>query len=83
MLEPCPFEQHEDGRVPEQIEAGYNYSAAVASDGVVYTWGNGEFGRLGYSDVRRQPVPRQMVQLKEHRITRLSLGYYHGAAITE
>ena len=83
QLEPCPFEQHDDGQVPEQIVAGYNYSSAVATDGIVYTWGNGEFGRLGYLDVLRQPVPRQMTDLKDHRITKLALGYYHAAAIDE
>lgn len=69
--------------MPEQIVAGYNYSSAVATDGIVYTWGNGEFGRLGYLDVLRQPVPRQMTDLKDHRITKLALGYYHAAAIDE
>jgi len=69
--------------VPLLIEAGYNYSGAVTADGVIYTWGNGNFGRLGYVDVLRQPVPRQMVELKGHKITKLSLGYYHAAAISE
>ena len=25
-----------------------SYSAAITTEGVVYTWGNGLFGRLGY-----------------------------------
>lgn len=55
----------------------------MTTDGVIYTWGFGSFGRLGYIDVLKQPVPRQMVELKGHTITKLSLGYYHAAAIDD
>lgn len=58
QLDPDPFEENEDGQIPLYIAAGYNYSGIVTTDGIIYTWGNGEFGRLGYIDVRRQPVPR-------------------------
>lgn len=83
FLDPCPFKSNEDGQVPLHIEAGYNYSGAVTTDGIIYTWGNGNFGRLGYVDVLRQPVPRQVVELKSQKITKLSLGYYHAAAIND
>ena len=53
----------------------------MTADGVIYTWGNGNFGRLGYTDILKQPVPRQVLELKGHKITKLSLGYYHAAAI--
>lgn len=69
--------------MPLRIEAGYSYSGAVTADGVIYTWGNGSFGRLGYVDILKQPVPRQVVELKNHKIVKLSLGYYHAAAISE
>ena len=55
----------------------------MTADGVIYTWGNGNFGRLGYVDILKQTVPRQVVELKSHKIVKLSLGYYHAAAITE
>ena len=47
QIEPDPFEANEDGQVPIMVQAGYNYSGAVTRDGIVYTWGGGEFGRLG------------------------------------
>ena len=69
--------------MPLFIAAGYNYSGIVTTDGIIYTWGNGEFGRLGYIDVRRQPVPRQLEYLKKYSIIKLALGYYHAAAIND
>lgn len=29
------------------MSAGYRHSAAVSEDGELYTWGEGDFGRLG------------------------------------
>ena len=83
QLDPCPFESHEDGQVPLRIEAGYSYSGAVTAEGLIYTWGNGSFGRLGYVDILKQTVPRQVIELRGHKIVKLSLGYYHAAAINE
>lgn len=69
--------------MPIAIEGGYNYSGAVTADGIIYTWGNGSFGRLGYVDILKQPVPRQLTELKTKKITRLALGFYHAAAIDD
>jgi alpha-tubulin suppressor-like RCC1 family protein len=52
QLDPDPFEA-EDGSFLTQVYASYYYSAAVNSKGEVYTWGSGEFGRLGYIDTKK------------------------------
>lgn len=37
------------GQVVVCVSAGYRHSAAVSEDGELYTWGEGDFGRLGKS----------------------------------
>jgi alpha-tubulin suppressor-like RCC1 family protein len=51
-LDPDPFET-EDGSYLTQVYASYYYSAALNSKGEVYTWGSGEFGRLGDIDTKK------------------------------
>lgn len=51
FLDPCPFAKN--GHIPKEIIAGSGYSAVITEEGVVYSWGSGEFGRLGYCDTRR------------------------------
>lgn len=82
QLDPDPFE-NKDGSYLTQIFASYYYSAALNSKGEVYTWGSGEFGRLGYLDTKKQTAPRILKELGGHAITKLSLGYYHAAAIND
>ena len=47
-MDPDPFE----GEI-SSLYASYNYSAALTPSGLIYTWGSGEFGRLGYVDTKK------------------------------
>ena len=39
------------------ISAGYRHSAAVTADGLLYAWGEGDFGRLGNGDGQSRFLP--------------------------
>lgn len=49
------------------IACGSSHSAAISSNGELYTWGLGEYGRLGHGD--------NMTQLKPKQVRKSSLRY--------
>lgn len=36
-------------QIVSSVVAGYRHSAAITEDGELYTWGEGDYGRLGKS----------------------------------
>lgn len=40
------------------IACGSAHSAAITSDGELYTWGQGQYGRLGHGDEISQHTPK-------------------------
>lgn len=47
------------------IAAGSSHSAAVTSSGQLYTWGLGEYGRLGHGDTLLQLIPKRVIKVHE------------------
>ena len=46
------------GKHIKEIACGSNHSAAITSNGELYTWGQGAHGRLGHGDMADQPKPK-------------------------
>ena len=68
-----------------QIRLGYNYSAAIGSDGNLYTWGGNDDGQLGNGTTTNQNRPAQIdkPQGAPEGFTwkQVILGGWHSAAI--
>ena len=66
----------------KQVSCGFAYSAAVTTEGVVYTWGAGDNGRLGLGDRydRHTPV---MVEKLDEKIVSVHGGSVHTAFLSE
>ena len=47
------------GKFVQEISCGSSHSAAVLSSGELFTWGLGEYGRLGHGDNQMQVRPKQ------------------------
>lgn len=50
------------------VACGSSHSAAITSNGELYTWGLGEYGRLGHGDTITQMKPRLVRALCGHVI---------------
>ncbi|RUS88143.1 hypothetical protein EGW08_004105, partial [Elysia chlorotica] len=50
-------------KVVKCMSAGYRHSAAVTVDGELYTWGEGDHGRLGHGDKTPSNIPKQVKEI--------------------
>ncbi|XRB09249.1 ultraviolet-B receptor UVR8 [Pycnococcus provasolii] len=64
------------------LACGREHSAALTSDGAVYTWGHGAFGELGHGDDSNQHTPTRVDALASVSVRALACGGRHSAALT-
>ncbi len=72
------------GKGVSQVAAGANFSVAISSDGTAWSWGSNDYGQLGngVSGGPRLTTPTISAELSGKGIVALSLGDYHGVALT-
>eukprot|EP00058_Branchiostoma_floridae_P025861 XP_002611351.1 hypothetical protein BRAFLDRAFT_73256 [Branchiostoma floridae] len=62
------------GRHVVHIVCGSTYSAAITADGELFTWGRGNYGRLGHGSSEDQLTPTLVVSLKGRRVIDICCG---------
>jgi len=72
-----------EGIFVSQITCGWSHSVALTSKGLVYTWGNGDHGKLGHGSGRKVSLPQIVEKLKDHRVVRVASYNEHTAALVE
>ncbi|KAH6821281.1 hypothetical protein C2S53_015274 [Perilla frutescens var. hirtella] len=70
-----------EGICVTSISCGPWDSAAITSQGQLFTLGDGTFGALGHGDRCSTNVPREVEALKGQKVVRISCGFWHTAAI--
>jgi E3 ubiquitin-protein ligase HERC2 len=65
------------------IGAGVNFNVAISEKGQLYTWGDGEYGKLGNGDKFSRFIPTLLEDVQHVTFSALSVGYFHTAAITQ
>lgn len=65
-----------------QVVCGELHTAALASDGKVYTWGLGNDGRLGHGSRESCSEPRHLEFLDDHGVKQVACGGMHTACLT-
>lgn len=66
-----------------QITCGWSHSVALTSKGRIFTWGNGDHGKLGHGSGRKVSVPHMVEQLKDYRVIRIASYNEHTSALVE
>ncbi|ODN06550.1 E3 ubiquitin-protein ligase HERC2 [Orchesella cincta] len=66
-----------------QIECGAQFSLALTKYGQVWTWGKGDYFRLGHNDDRHVRKPTLVEPLKGKKIVHVAVGALHCLAVTD
>ena len=65
------------------VACGDNYWVALGEDGLVYSYGSGKTGVLGELGARQQNQAKLVEALANKKVTRLSAGWKHVAALVD
>ncbi|XP_054644739.1 E3 ubiquitin-protein ligase HERC2 isoform X2 [Dunckerocampus dactyliophorus] len=68
------FNGKQAGKQVVHIACGSTYSAAVTADGELYTWGRGNYGRLGHGSSEDQTTPVLVTALKGLKVVDVACG---------
>jgi RCC1 and BTB domain-containing protein len=71
------------GKTVKQVACGWHHTCALLDNGHLYTWGSGEYGRLGHGDETRQASPKLVEALQGKACTFVGAGGFHTAVIIE
>ncbi|GMH78228.1 hypothetical protein TrST_g897 [Triparma strigata] len=65
-----------------QITCGWSHSVALSGCGKVFTWGNGDHGKLGHGNSSKVATPKQVEALAHLRVVKIASYNEHTAALT-
>ncbi|KAL5252247.1 hypothetical protein ACHWQZ_G015137 [Mnemiopsis leidyi] len=69
------------GKVVVNVSAGYRHSACVCEDGTLWTWGEGDYGRLGHGDTLSRDSPKCVIDI--NNVGQVSCGSSHTLAVSK
>ena len=65
------------------VAAGMYHTLACSDEGVAFSFGNGDVGRLGHGDTLGQPTPRVIEALQGVHISAMTTGLDHSLVLSD
>lgn len=59
-----------------KVECGSQFSVALGSNGLVYTWGKGDYHRLGHGADDHVRRPKKVMALQGKKVVSISTGKF-------
>lgn len=59
------------------------HSLAIGSNGELWSWGDGDYGKLGHGDSVTQKQPQLIESLRSRHVIQADCGHRHSACVTE
>lgn len=70
-------------KIVVQVSCGWSHTVALTDTGDVFSWGNGDHGKLGHNDINKVTLPKPVETLQGKRVVAVASYNEHTVALVD